>query len=407
MSEQSPFAPRILLVWVGALAAILALSLYLFAYGDGAPERQAVGPSAYSRSAIGYAGLAELLRRANVPVAIKRIGSDAGEGASGLLIIAEPEASARYEASGFSFGGARNVLVILPKWVGERDDRRPGWLRRVEAAPQTGADWALSIVGLGGRIARAGPDGPAGGAALTANRLGVEPKLPADLQLIVKSPLTPIVATAGGVLVGEKMQLGRRIWVVADPDLLSNHGLFEGDNARFAGALIDALRGPDGKVVFDETIRGFASPAASPLRALFQFPFAVAGLYGLAALAILLWSAMGRFGAAEPAPPALKAGKMALIRNVANLLAFAGGRDDVARNYLRACVEDVARRLRAPRGLDLARQMEWLDRVGSARGVKTRVAEIARSLVGERQDAALARAAIALHDWKQEILRGP
>ena len=60
MSDASVFSPRILLIWVSALAAILGLSLYLFAFGIGAPETRAIGPSAFSRSAIGYAGLAEL-----------------------------------------------------------------------------------------------------------------------------------------------------------------------------------------------------------------------------------------------------------------------------------------------------------------------------------------------------------
>ena len=43
MSGASVFSPRILLIWVSALAAILGLSLYLFAYGIGAPETQAAG----------------------------------------------------------------------------------------------------------------------------------------------------------------------------------------------------------------------------------------------------------------------------------------------------------------------------------------------------------------------------
>ena len=143
------------------------------------------------------------------------------------------------------------------------------------------------------------------------------------------------------------------------------------------------------------------------MRALFEFPFVVVSAYALAALAVVLWSAMRRFGAPRSSPVVLKAGKLGLIRNVANLLEFAGGRQDVAINYLRLAVDDAARRLRAPRALSLERQMEWLDRVGQARGVKAKVAEIAQRLVGQRQDAALSRAALDLHNWKQEILRGP
>ena len=406
MNETSVFSPRILMIWVSALAAILALSLYLFAYGIGAPETQAVGPSAFSRSAIGYAGLAELVRRANIPVVRKRIGSVPEDSKSSLLIIAEPEVSAQTEANGFALGRAIDVLVILPKWQGERDERHQGWVKEVDPAPVGNANWALSILGVGGELKR-GAEGAALDRVLTLNKLVAAPTLPDDLQLIAKSSLTPIVATSAGVLIGEKISRGHKIWVVSDPDFLSNHALFEGGNAQFAGALIEALHAPGGNVIFDETVHGFAAPAANPIRALLEFPFVIATAYGLAALALVLWSAMRRFGAPEPASVVLKAGKIGLIRNVANLIEFAGDRQDVAINYLRFAVEDSARRLRAPKGLGLERQMEWLDRIGQARGVKTKVAEIAQKLVGQNQDAALSRAALELHLWKQEILRGP
>jgi hypothetical protein len=406
MNEPSVFSPRILLIWISALAAILGLSLYLFAYGIGAPETQAVGPSAFSRSAIGYAGLAELMRRANIPVVRKRIGSAPEDSKSSLLIIAEPEVSAQTEANGFALGRAANVLVILPKWEGERDERHQGWIKHVDPAPMGNANWALSILGVGGELTR-GAEGAALDRTLTLNKLDAAPTLPGDLQLIAKSSLTPIVATSAGVLIGEKISRGHKIWVVADPDFLSNHALFEGGNAKFVGALIAALRAPNGNVIFDETVHGFAAPAANPMRALLEFPFVVASAYGLAGLALVLWSAMRRFGAPEPASVVLKAGKIGLIRNVANLIEFAGGRQDVAINYLRFAVDDAARRLRAPKSLSLERQMEWLDRVGQARGVKTKVVEIAQKLVGQNQDAALSRAALELHLWKQEILRGP
>ena len=406
MSNSSVFSPRILLIWVSALAAILGLSLYLFAYGIGAPETQAVGPSAFSRSAIGYAGLAELVRRANIPLVRKRIGSPSDDAKSSLLIIAEPEVSAQTEANGFAFGRAANVLIILPKWIGERDEERQGWINHVGPASEGAANWALSILGAGGNIARGATGSPLS-ATITANKLPVAPKSPDDLQLIVKSSLIPVMATSAGILIGEKTVRGHRVWVVSDPDILSNHGLFDGANAAFAGALIEAMRGANGNVIFDETVHGFAAPAANPLRALLEFPFVVATGYALAALAFVLWSAMRRFGSPEAAPIVLKAGKMGLIRNVANLIQFAGGRQDVAINYLRFAVDNSARRLRAPRGLSLDGQMEWLDRVGEARGVKAKVADIARKLISQNQDAALSRAALDLHHWKQEILRGP
>ena len=51
------FSPRVILGWIAAVAATFALSLYLMSLGDeDGPD--VVGPSAFSRSAIGYGGLA-------------------------------------------------------------------------------------------------------------------------------------------------------------------------------------------------------------------------------------------------------------------------------------------------------------------------------------------------------------
>ena len=62
MSAVTVFSPRVILGWIAAVAATFALSIYLIAFGGGDSQRNAVGPSAFSRSAIGYAGLADGLR---------------------------------------------------------------------------------------------------------------------------------------------------------------------------------------------------------------------------------------------------------------------------------------------------------------------------------------------------------
>jgi hypothetical protein len=56
MSAPTVFSPRVILGWIAAVAATFALSIYLIAFGGGDTQRNAFGPSAFSRSAIGYAG---------------------------------------------------------------------------------------------------------------------------------------------------------------------------------------------------------------------------------------------------------------------------------------------------------------------------------------------------------------
>ena len=57
MSAATVFSPRVILGWIAAVAATFALSIYLIAFGSGDTQRNAFGPSVFSTSAIGYAGI--------------------------------------------------------------------------------------------------------------------------------------------------------------------------------------------------------------------------------------------------------------------------------------------------------------------------------------------------------------
>ncbi len=64
MSGQSVFSPRLLIGWIAAAIAIFAVSLYFMTHGESKKiGSDTIGPSTFSRSAIGYAGIAETLQR--------------------------------------------------------------------------------------------------------------------------------------------------------------------------------------------------------------------------------------------------------------------------------------------------------------------------------------------------------
>src|SRR5205807_7050961 len=88
-----------------------------------------------------------------------------------------------------------------------------------------------------------------------------------------------------------------------------------------------SLLPPRGRVVFDETVRGYAAPAANPLRLLFQFPLVLVTVQAVAALGLVLWATMVRFGRPEPLETLLAHGKGGLIHNAAHLMQFAGARE--------------------------------------------------------------------------------
>ena len=129
------------------------------------------------------------------------------------------------------------MLVILPKWQGHRSTSHSGWIADATRLPAAIADQAIAKSGASGRTARVIRP-----AVWTTNVLGVAPQLGLLVQVIEDGNLRPIVAADGYVLVGEKADRDRRIWILSDPDMLSNHGLLTLPNAEFAIRLVNALR---------------------------------------------------------------------------------------------------------------------------------------------------------------------
>lgn len=410
MSGEPVFSPRLLTGWIAAAVIVFALSLYFMLGGQGnKPGVDAVGPSTFSRSAIGYAGLAELLQRLGVTVVKSQYDAPAKLGPGGVLVIAEPPLTV---AAGMTAGAsleAPTVLLILPKWQGRASDSHRGWVGSAELKSLFEANWALRLVVQKGEVVRL-PEV----ASWSTNALNRIPAPATPVQLIHSDRLRPIVASDDGILVGELIDKKRRFWVLADPDVMANHGLARDGNAEFAVALINALRHRGGgKVVFDETIHGYVARPSNPFRLLFEFPFVFATVQGVLAVLLLLWATIGRFGAPEAAPPALLAGKQGLIHNAARLLAFAGYQKTIVRRYVLATIRDAARHLHAPRGLSDQDLVDWLDRVGQARAVTVDCAALYREVeaMGEGRgggDAArLSPVARAIHQWKREIIDGP
>jgi hypothetical protein len=184
-------------------------------------------------------------------------------------------------------------------------------------------------------------------------------------------------------------------------------------------ALINKLRGKSGAVVFDETIHGYGyvAPPASPLKLLFTFPYVLATAQGLLAIGLLLWATVGRFGKAEPVPPALGAGKRGLILNVAELLGFAGHHEVVVQRYVQEALRDAARQLHAPPALAEGKLIPWLSRVGALRGVELDCAAIvgrmdeirakgAMKAKGSGEAGALMSVARDIYRWRRGIIDG-
>jgi hypothetical protein len=401
MNDTSVFSPRLLIGWIAAAVMTFVLSLVFMLHGD---DTTTVGPSTFSRSAIGHAGIAAVLQRQGLTV-IKSQGASLHKlGAGGVLVLAEPELTLPLNREQQALLAAPTVLLVLPKWQGQPDNHHSGWIEQANLLPIFVPESVLSITADGSEVVRLDRD-----ITWTRNALGQTPHLTAPFQLVKSSSLRPIVGSDEGMLVGEFRKDNRRIWVLADPDVISNHGLGDG-NAAFAVALFDAMRHGQ-TIVFDETIHGFSAVPSNPMALLLRKPFSYVGIQAIIALGLLLWAGTARFGAPETSPPPLKAGKRDLVRNVAELFRFAGYQPVLIRRYVEETIRDTAHRLHAPRTLTDATSVHWLQRIGTARGVSSDCIELsaratALATGGRARSAELFRLPSEIWRWKQEMMHG-
>jgi len=405
MSEAPTFSRKLLLGWIAGAVVIFAASMYLM----GGKEQEGpdnTGASTFSRSAIGHAGIFDVLQRLDIPVIKSSSNSLDRLGRGGVLVLAEPNAALRKDDAITQLLKAERVLFVLPKWFGIRSERHPGWLRLVRQRGTFEAKSALSLLVPSMDVVH-----EEGTVQWTTNELGLAPNVRSPTQLISGTGLRSIIGSDRGMLVGQLTERNRTVLVLADPDVISNHGLAREGNAALAVALIKRLRGPNGTVVFDETIHGYTGSAENPFSLLFRFPFVIATVQGLIAVALLLWATLARFGAPQSVPPPLTAGRAGLLQNMAKLIAFTGHQQVMVRRYVEETFRHVARQLHAPRTLTGDALVAWLKRVGGARGVTVDCSALmqqARELgvAGRRDQASLVRLARDTHRWQGEMLDG-
>ena len=390
------------LIAAGGLAFALAGVIAIL--GDNV---RTAGPSAYSYSAVGHRAFVEMLRGLDVPVLVSRSDSLERAGRSSLLMVAEPRLGEDAEARLTSLLAAPHVLMVLPKWRERPDPLRPQWVDSVALRPIGDVESVLRTAVDDSSIRRlATPP------TWTVNAFSMEPAL-AEPQLMASPTIKPLIASDQGVLLGQVLGVEQRLWVLSDPDLLSNHGIVQGDNAALMAALIERLRPRGGAVVVDETIHGFWQPP-DLWRAMFELPFVVPVLSLGVAVLMLLWSAVGRFGGPVAAEPPLQPGKARLVENTAELLVYGGHGRELLRRYLRVTLRLAAATLHAPRHLPEADVIAWLDRRSRAQGVPRTGSDLLRRAedviagagVGSG-DTLVLQTAGRLHRWKWELVHGP
>lgn len=416
-NNQSPFSASVMALFLTCAVALFALSILLRAYGGPVSSVDITGPNTYSTSAIGYAGIYDTLRRLDWQVTRSTGNSLALVGTNGTLIVAEPNLERLAKSYGrIKILNAPRLLFVLPKWSGTQDLLKETWISKAESVSLDLAQKTLDLVTEDGKVFRSKWPKP-----WQINKLGSSPSYfnrSGGVQLIKSAEMRPIIGNDDGMLVGELLGKNKRkIWVLADPDVLSNHGLVKGSNIVFALALIDQLSkwendDPNAPIIFDETVHGFNEAQGSPIRLLFRFPFVVVTILAVITTVLLLLAGTSRFGAPILPPPELDFGKASLINNGARLLDQAGHQAITFRRYVRMIIHVAARNLHAPNNLDEQALTGWLDHIGESRGIAKSCGAIWQSIINlDASDSKnlplFFQGARDIYRWKEEILHGP
>ena len=146
-----------------ALAALAAASLvgagFLGVFGDELYTPPSFGADSFSRSAIGHAAFATLLRDLGFSVLISRHRTAEKAAGGAVLLVLEPvlESDGDGPRTGLlddMFRESVRMLLVLPKRRGLPDQFRPRWLGTTFPLPLEDAQRVLAAIGVEGEVVR-------------------------------------------------------------------------------------------------------------------------------------------------------------------------------------------------------------------------------------------------------------
>lgn len=346
MGEERPFSGAVAVMMAVGVAASLVVSFLLLVFRTDQSDESSIGSDSYSVSALGHQLLEYLLRETGRPVARSRFQSDLRARRS-LLVLAEPPADS-LKQFGELIEDLDQVLVVLPKRWGKRDEAVEHWIGHEELRNPDEPIRILRTIAPNVSLVRHSEP------PMSWQYSGIVPELPsptiADVQLLNGTGFRPLVRCREGTLLAAVSTDHGQVYVLADPDVMANHGLDDGNNAEFVLGMLDALRGQR-SIVFDETLHGFEL-TPSVWEQLGRFPLVLLLAHLFLLLAVIGWIAIGRFGPLLPRQRELPNDKRVLLDNTASLLVRGGNTRHAVVTYFRNRVRHSAHRLGINHGTD-------------------------------------------------------
>ena len=391
---DGPFNARtMLLVTAIGVIAFIAM-LVLGAYAPDLRSGRNGGAHALSNAAVGFSGLVRLTEATGrSPVIVRSQDQLKSED----LTVITPDHGWAQLGDILDRRGPRATLLVLPKWSNARDPEHPGWVRVSGLLPRN--DPAETL-------APATPFGITREKTKREPLKVVAPAAPIDLsfvsppvlQTMSSKALRPIITNARGAIV--LGQLGtRQLYVLADPDLLNNHGMANERQARAAIALLDFLNSTGAETVqFDVTTNGLGR-SRSPLKLAFDAPFLAVTLTIFVAMLLAAWQAAVRFGPVRRPERAIAFGKTALVDNSAALIRKAGREARLGGRYVEVVRERAIALFRLPPTGDAETLDSRLEELNPNRSFAATAQAATRATTRDE----LLGAAKSLNEWIKEV----
>lgn len=377
----------LLAVGISAFVGMLLLGAY-------APDMRSGrngGAHALSNAAIGFGGIVRLAEATGRNPQIVRNPHLFG---SEDLLVVTPEHGATNISEVLQARRIKPTLYVFPKWSVEADPDHSGWVRRAGIIPRFEPEGVFAP-GRTLKIVRRA----SGGMPLVN-----DPILPSTIRFVAPRPLQtmtgrglrPLITDGhGGIVVG---QFTPHLYVLADPDLLSNMGMRDAGQARSALELLDWMNSTGATSIgFDVTLNGFGH-SLSPLKLLFDPPFLAMTIGIAVALLLAGVQAVVRFGPEARRPRAIAFGKAALVDNAAALIRKANREARLGGRFANVIREQAVAAFAVPARLKGDAIDAYLDKLGGNRRFGDLAA--AAEAAGDKHD--LVAAAQALQAWKQE-----
>jgi hypothetical protein len=404
---RGAFSLQIMLGLVVVGIVSFAAFIVLTAFADDLRDPNENGEHAQSKSAIGFAGLVQLLQQEGRTVRMSRGPISQGSNDSELAVMTPPlDGQVSWERV---YDTPGDVLIVLPKWRVFPDPANPQWVRLDELAGAARVERTIRQIDESAKVVRfAGVKniplviGDRPGESMQSGPIE-------SLQVIEGGNILPIIldvegrAVLGRVDFSEDEDPGYNIFILAEPDLLNTQGIASLTTARVGMRVFEIVAPGSMGVAFDMTLHGLER-SRNFLRLMFVPPFLPAVLCLAFAAGLMAVNAVaGNVKMKQGREIAL--GKATLVENSALLVSLAGRDTRMGKRYVAMTRQLAATAAGAPHGSTEKQQTAMLDAVALNMKSDASFSQMARDASEASTPSALLRAINRLYRWRQEIGR--